>query len=237
MRGTKIRIFVAGTDTGVGKTVLSLLMMKYFYHIGARPFYFKPFQTGCTSPLDPESDANFVYSHIPQLQGKDPSFSVGYCLKEPKAPYFAARNENKKINLNFVKKILKERERGYNPVIIEGSGGLYVPITRKRFMINAIKSFESIPVLVARAGLGTINHTLLSLEALRRKKINPLCVIFMNKDNTPYQMIEENIEAIQSYSDIPVAGIINKIENFACMPAELFDIFNKIFKNMMEGLK
>jgi dethiobiotin synthetase len=235
MYGTKVRFFISGTDTGVGKTVLSLLMMRYFYHIGANPFYFKPFQTGCASPSDPESDANFIYSHLPQLKGKDPSFSVGYCLKEPKAPYFAARNENKKISLSLVKKILREREKDHNPVIIEGSGGLYVPLTRKRLIISVIKSFDSIPILVARAGLGTINHTLLSLEALRRKKIKPLCVILVDKDNTPKEMIKENIEAIQSWSGIPVAGVVNKLEDFSCVPSELFDIFRKMFKNMLEG--
>jgi len=237
MHGAKLRIFVCGTDTGVGKTVLSLLMMKYFYHIGANPFYFKPFQTGCISPLDPESDASFIYSYIPQLKGKDPSFSVGYCLREPKAPYFAARNENKQIDLRFIKKILKEREKGYNPVIIEGAGGLYVPVTKKKFIIDLIRSFDSTPVLVARAGLGTINHTLLSLEALRKRKIKPICVIFINTDNTSEEMIRENIEAVELWSGIPVAGVINKIEDFTCIPSELFDIFNKIFKNMAEDLK
>ena len=55
------RFYVVGTDTGVGKTVFSLILMQYFYSKGLNPFYFKPFQTGCASPMDPESDANYIF--------------------------------------------------------------------------------------------------------------------------------------------------------------------------------
>ena len=89
------RYFVLGTDTGVGKTVLSLLLMRFCYQRGDRPFYIKPLQTGCRSPYDTDSDARFVYEHVEALKGKDPAESVIYCFKNPKAPYFAARDEGK----------------------------------------------------------------------------------------------------------------------------------------------
>src|SRR4030042_3873426 len=91
-------IFVAGTDTGVGKTVLSLLLMQFFSARGDRPFYLKPLQTGCKDPLDRDSDAAFVYRHVASLKGKDPAESAIYCFRNPKAPYFAARDEGRVID-------------------------------------------------------------------------------------------------------------------------------------------
>ena len=85
-------LFIVGTDTGVGKTVTSLLLMQYFYGLGKTPFYLKPFQTGCKDPYDKESDARFIYKNVRELQKKDPSDSVIYCFDKPKAPFFAARN-------------------------------------------------------------------------------------------------------------------------------------------------
>ena len=222
MRG-KNRIFVTGTDTGIGKTVFCLILMRYLFQKGFNPFYFKPFQTGCPSPDDPESDANFIYSHIQQLKGKDPSFSVGYCLREPKAPYFAARNEGKEIDIEFVKKILEEREKEYDWIIIEGAGGLYVPVTEDKMIIDVIKLFNADTILVSRASLGTINHTLLSIEALKRKGIRLLGIVFMDKEDTPSDMIEENKKAIEEYSGIPVLEVIGKIHDFSQLP--LIDSF------------
>ncbi len=229
MSGTN-RIFVTATDTGVGKTVFSLFLINYLYSIGEVPFYFKPFQTGCSFPNDTDSDARFIYAHTKQLTGKDPSISVGYCFKEPKAPYFAARNEKKEIDIDLVNNMLSQREKGYKWVIIEGAGGLYVPVTRDCHIIDLIKIFKAYPILVARAGLGTINHTLLSLEALKNNDLTPICVVLIDREHTPKDMIKENIEAIEYYSGVSVAGVIEKVEEFSCMPKNVSDIIKKIIE-------
>ena len=79
-------ICVVGTDTGVGKTVVSLLLMQWLYAEGYSPFYLKPFQTGCADPSDGRSDAAFVYRHTAALESKDPAPSVIYCRPTPTAP-------------------------------------------------------------------------------------------------------------------------------------------------------
>ena len=95
-------IFVVGTDTGIGKTVLSLLLMQFFYARGYTPFYLKPAQTGCVDPYDIDSDARFIYQHVKPLNRKDPADSVVYCFKNPKAPYFAARDEGEEIDFKVI---------------------------------------------------------------------------------------------------------------------------------------
>ena len=226
----KKRVFyIVGTDTGIGKTVFSLILMRYFFSKGFNPFYFKPFQTGCSSPLDIDSDARFIYEHVPELKGKDPSVSVGYCFKNPKAPYFSARDEKKDIDVEWIKGIIEEKKRQYNPLIIEGSGGLLVPVTKDTLIIDTIKIFGADPILIAKAGLGTINHTLLSLEALEKRNIKLISIIFVDREGTSKEMIKENMEAIRIFSRIEVAGVIKKMKKFSDIDQEIFVLLNKIF--------
>ncbi len=209
--------FIAGTDTGVGKSVISVLLMQFLYAKGYHPFYLKPFQTGCKNPCDADSDARFVYEHVSALRGKHPGNSTVYCFKNPKAPYFAARNEGKKSDPDIVSKAIDQKCRTHTHVIIEGAGGLLVPVTEKMLMVDLIKMTNAKPILVARAGLGTINHTLLSLEAMTNRDIRPETVVLVEVGAPPasQELIRENIEAIERFSGIDVAGVIGKISDFS----------------------
>ena len=227
------KIFVVGTDTGVGKTVLSLLLMQFFYAKGYSPFYIKPIQTGCSDPHDKDSDAKFIYQHVRQLTKKDPADSVVYCFREPKAPYFASRNEGKSIDLRTIQDVLDKKSRIYSPVIIEAAGGLLVPVNEETLIIDLIKMTGAKPIIAARAGLGTINHTLLTIEALHKRHIKPLGVVFIDAGVklTPQNMISENIKAVESYSGIKVAGIIGRIDNFTYPLGKYYQPIEKIFKS------
>ncbi|MBC2693771.1 MAG: dethiobiotin synthase [Desulfobacteraceae bacterium] len=210
------KIFVVGTDTGVGKTVLSLLLMQFFYANDYIPFYIKPIQTGCSDPYDKNSDAKFIYKHVGQLTKKDPADSIVYCFREPKAPYFASHNEGKNIDLRTIQNALYKKSRIYSPVIMEAAGGLLVPVNEETLMIDLIKITGAKPIIAARAGLGTINHTLLTIEALHKRDIQPGGIVFIDTGEkpAPQDMISENIEAVESYSGIKVAGVIGKIKDF-----------------------
>jgi dethiobiotin synthetase len=225
--------FVAGTDTGVGKTVLSLLIMQFFYNNGFSPFYLKPFQTGCVNPYDEDSDARFIYSNIGRLKGEDPGESVIYCFNNPKAPYFAARDAGRlnDIDVGSINEILEQKAGVFNPVILEGAGGVFVPIDEKNLMIDLIELTASRPIIAARAGLGTINHTLLTINALRQRGIEPIGIVFIDPDEKPAHpdMIRENMEAIRLFSGIEVAGVIGRIEDFSRPQERYYEIIGKIF--------
>ena len=212
--------FVIGTDTGVGKSVVSLLLMRHFHDQGFRPFYLKPFQTGCVNPYDADSDARFVYSHVDALRGGDPADSVLYCFSEPKAPFFAARNAHKPIDISLPQAFLAEKRLEYSPMVIEAAGGLMVPITETALMIDIVAATDARPVLVARAGLGTINHTLLSLKILMQHKIRTPAIVFVDASQTPApdDMVRENIEAVEKFSGIRVSGVIYRIDDFSNPP-------------------
>ncbi len=225
------KIFVVGTDTSVGKTVLSLLLMQFFYANGHMPFYLKPVQTGCSDPYDKDSDARFIYKHVKQLTNKDAADSVVYCFREPKAPYFASRNEGKHIDVTAIRDTLDKKSRIYSPVIIEAAGGLFVPVNENTLIIDLIKITGAQPIIAARAGLGTINHTLLTIEALHKRNIQPVGIVFIDAGEkpTPQDMISENIEAVEGFSGIKVAGVIGRIKDFSNPEKQCYQSIGKIF--------
>ena len=169
------RLVVAGTDTGVGKTLISAMLVQA---LAAR--YWKPIQAGLP-PLSCEpSDSQQVQT----LSGCPASAVVpeAYSLQHPASPHWAARQEG----------IVPERRRLWPPedesedgdenrqnraLVVELAGGLMVPITPHLLQIDVVGEWGLPVVLVARAGLGTINHTLLSLEALRRRRIPVLGLV------------------------------------------------------------
>ncbi|MBW2010958.1 MAG: dethiobiotin synthase [Deltaproteobacteria bacterium] len=224
--------FVAGTDTGVGKTVFSLLLMQFFYAKGYDPFYLKPLQTGCKDPYDTDSDAAFIYRNVKPLEKKDPADSMVYCFKNPKAPYFAARDRKKNIDFKRIENVVEEKSRFCNPLIIEAAGGLFVPVNEKLLIIDMIKRIKAQPILVARAGLGTINHTLLSIEALSHRGIKPAGLVFMDVSDPPVskEMVTENMEAVEKFSDVKVSGVIGKIHDFSNPGKKCFESVERIFK-------
>ncbi len=224
-------IYVVGTDTGVGKTVLSLLLMQFLLKRGLNAFYLKPLQTGCKDAYDADSDAAFVYRHVESLREKDPAESVIYCFRNPKAPYFAARDEGREIDLNYVNKIIEGQSRLYSPLVLEAAGGLLVPVKEKTLMVDTISAASVKVVLAARAGLGTINHTLLAIEALSKRGMQPAGVVFLDTAETPQDMVAENRNAIEKYSGIKVAGVIGKIKDFSHPPEAFYRPLEFLFQD------
>lgn len=232
----KARVFfIAGTDTGAGKTVLSLLFMHYFLMKGENPFYIKPFQTGCADPRSKGSDAQFIYDNIPSLRGRDPGDSVLYCFRQAKAPYFAARDENTTIDPEKFHGFIKEKQKHHTILIVEAAGGLFVPVTEKLMIIDLIQSVDAFPVVAARAGLGTINHTLLTLEALKHRGFDRPGLVFMDTENTDTRMIRENVEAVGNRIDARVAGVIGHLPDFSNPPAKILDTL-AVFDEAMGGV-
>ncbi|MDM8518120.1 dethiobiotin synthase [Desulfobacterales bacterium HSG16] len=213
---------IAGTDTGVGKTILSMLIMNYLFSKGANPFYIKPFQTGCVTPESAGSDAVFIYNNVKQLDNADPSDSVINCHTSPKAPWFAAEDMNETIDIQRTLSIINKMEDNYSHLIIEAAGGLFVPVNSNTMIIDIIQKLDAYPILAARAGLGTINHTLLSIEALRQRGIESFGIVLLDpeKEGTAKDMIRENIEAIEKFGNTKVAGVIGYLKNFRSPLAE-----------------
>ncbi len=186
-----MNLFVTGTDTGIGKTVIStMLALKLGYH------YWKPVQTGA----DAETDTQFVSRFI----GADRVYKETYCLKQPSSPHQAAHQKNIKIELEQICKQQPPRD-----TVIEGAGGVFVPLNENELMIDVIARINCPVVVVARSTLGTINHTLLTLKALRSHSVKQIAVVMAGEHNP------ENRIAIEKYGRVKVIGEIPYLKNLS----------------------
>lgn len=164
MRG----VFVTGTDTGVGKTVAAACLVRAW-----DADYWKPVQTGLTEEAD---DAATVAKLARTQKGR--MHASTYALQAPLSPHAAAALEG--IAIDMTRFALPKSGR---PVVVEGAGGLLVPLGDHCFMADLIARLELPAVLVARSSLGTINHTLLSLEALARRTLPVAGIILVGEPN------------------------------------------------------
>ena len=184
-----MRFFVTGTDTDVGKTIVSSWLM---LHLNAQ--YWKPVQSGIEGAVDAkrvEEITQFDSTHF---------HDSTYSLKEPLSPHEAARREGVNINLeNF------QVPDTSSPLIVEGAGGLYVPLNDKHYVIDLMKQINFPIILVCRSTLGTINHTLLSIKAIKEYGLT-LGGIVINGPKMPH-----NRKAIETFGKVPVIAEIDHL--------------------------
>ena len=201
-------IFVAGTDTGVGKTIVTGLLARYFTEKGYTAITQKWIQTGSS---DNSSDIqthlkimgqgrNFAWDYLPQVSP--------YIFKTPCSPHLAASLEKKSISEVYIKRCFKQLDKKFDFVIVEGLGGVLVPFNNKRFVIDIAKDLDLDVLLVAENKLGAINHTLLTIEALTARKMRILGVVFNNCLGQSRKVLEDNPRIVRALSRQQILGVL-----------------------------
>lgn len=178
------KIMVAGIGTDVGKTIVSAILTTLL-----KGDYWKPIQCGNEENSDTATMKRWLDTTGHSIH------SPTYSLKAPLSPHHAARLENTLIRLDSI--ILPQTTR---PLIIEGVGGIFVPLTSKISSLDLFKSWDCQWVVVSRYYLGSINHTLLTLEVLKRLNLPILGIIFNGEPNP------DSESAILEISQAPVLG-------------------------------
>lgn len=173
MKNLPKAVFITGTDTGVGKTAVTAALAALLLEKGFLTGVIKPFQTG--TELDGLSDAEFIYGFL----GRDCVLSeVSPCrLQAPLSPHRAAEIEGIKIPLDDIIEHTRDYISRNDVTLIEGAGGLCVPVTKSYMMADLAVDLDAPMVIVARPGLGTLNHTALSLEYARQRGARVLGVV------------------------------------------------------------
>ncbi|MEK1852018.1 MAG: dethiobiotin synthase [Phyllobacterium sp.] len=182
-----LRFVVTGTDTNIGKTVFSAALADA---LGAA--YWKPVQSG----LEGETDSEAV-----QRLGRIPPERIvpeAWRLKTPASPHLAARIDNVRIDPEALSPPSTE-----SPLVIEGAGGVLVPLTESEVFADVFARWQMPVVLCARTGLGTINHTLLSLEALRHRSIPVFGLVFIGDEQTDTQQIIAKLGNVNCLGRLP----------------------------------
>ena len=175
-------IFITATNTDIGKTYASLKLIKELSKQGFRVGVFKPIETGVIkTPIDGVKLLKTVQKYNSDFKKFTVNDIVPIQYRLPSAPYIAKKG--KKIDFKKIKKAYNKIAKVSDIVLIEGAGGLLVPITKNLFMIDLIKLFKAKTILITPSKLGCINDTLLSIEALKKRDLKFIwCVnIYQNK--------------------------------------------------------
>ncbi|MBH0181214.1 MAG: dethiobiotin synthase [Nitrospira sp.] len=201
-------IFITGTDTGVGKTLVAAAVALALKKQGCEVGVMKPIETGVTPSKTGQSDAARLRAVI---DGEDQLGAVcPYPFTLPVAPLAAAQAERQTINLKVIKKIYRLLSDRYDYMVIEGVGGVSVPITPDSDVMDLMAQLKLPAVIVGRSGLGGINHALLTIEALRRRKIPIIALILNQTHPTKSKMmrIQERttIDLLLKQAKVPVLG-------------------------------
>lgn len=179
------RIFVTATNTNIGKTHTSKLLIEAFTRLGLRVGVYKPIETGVT---DIPSDGNALFqaarTHNQALNSLSIEDIVTLQFPLPAAPFVA--NKGRKIDLSLFDKALDKIETLCDVVIIEGAGGLMVPVNEETMMIDLARYFNAVTLLVTHCNLGCINDTLLSIQALEKAKLPFIWALNCRLDDTDF---------------------------------------------------
>jgi malonyl-CoA O-methyltransferase len=188
-------IFITGTDTGVGKTVVSALLVSSLAKAGKRAGYFKPIQTG--TDLDTKTVSDLTT--LSQIDIHPPVYS----FPDPMAPSRAAAQVGKSIHVDPI----LETWRGLQPHlwVIEGAGGILVPLNQKETIRDLIFQLVVPILLVASTKLGTINHTLLTLEAIEHAGLSVRGIVLNGKEDPGLR------ETIQSFTSVPIVSMVPQL--------------------------
>lgn len=190
-------LFITATDTNIGKTAVATALGLLLKEAGLNVGYMKPLSAGGKRSAD-------VALLIKTLKLNDPISRINpYHFKNPLAPLPASRIEQRNITLSKVFSAYKKLKRRHDFMIVEGIGGVMVPIKRNYFVLDLIKEMKLPVLLVARAGLGTINHTLSAVKLLQNNKI-PIFAIVLNGAKNKSIAERTSPKLIKELTGIPV---------------------------------
>ncbi len=196
-------VFVTGTDTGVGKTVICAGLLKLMTSSQKQqPIYWKPVQTGTIVGDDTKA--------VKSLTALGPEFfwEPSYRFPEPLSPHMAAQKWGKTVELDVLKKAYADRKNKNNFIIIEGAGGILVPLNETTLQINLIKELGLPVLLVSEDRVGAINQTLLTVNAARAANIPILGIILTKARKTL-----GNAEAINQFGKVEILAQFDPTED------------------------
>jgi dethiobiotin synthetase len=192
-------VFITGTDTGIGKTIVSAGLARLLFNRGVAVGVFKPVASSGMVSED---------GKLLQTAAKLPNSAyrgiVPIHYKQPLAPWVASWKEGK-VDLAKIEKVYQKAKVSCDFLIVEGVGGIRVPITQDFFVTDWMIRWKLPVLIVVRAGLGTINHTLLTVEALQKRKIKVMGVL-VNGYTGKGLAEQTNVMALKKLLKVPVYG-------------------------------
>ncbi len=208
----KKTLFITGTDTNVGKTVVAAALAAFLRSKGKSVGVMKPLESGCLSGVRPKGKGSLLTKsdslYLKEMaESKDDLDLINtYAFISPLAPGVAAALEGVEISLDKIIENFSKLSLIHDIMIIEGAGGLMVPITQNKLVIDLIKMLKAQVLVVGRAGLGTVNHTLLTLSYLEKEKIDVAGVVLNHLSAEEDLSSQYNLKTISEFTHAPLWG-------------------------------
>ncbi|MBN2640821.1 MAG: dethiobiotin synthase [Victivallales bacterium] len=223
--------FITGTGTDIGKTFITAGIAAKAVEAGFETALVKPVQTGTD---EYPSDVQTIHAMVPGLYPLDTALAVPFQFKLAASPHLAARMEGAKLELDAIVRHCRELEKltAVDVMLFEGAGGLYVPLNDTDTMLDLIARLDYPVILVADALLGTINHTMLSVMALRGAGIKTAGVIINNMPETENLIVSDNIATIAQHSQLPILATVKRVTGKITMN-KLTSAFNTLDINKL----
>jgi dethiobiotin synthetase len=196
-------LFITGTGTNVGKTVLTAGLAALLHARGESFCVYKPIQTGSPDPARPED-----LVQIQDWVGAEVPGHCSYCLPMPAAPY--AADPERTIDPQRLWRDFQQLKQEYQTVLVEGAGGVRVPVAPRFEMLDLIRLFQLPTVVVAGPSLGTINQILLTLEALEHRQLAVKGVVISGMPPPPLQdpAVATLLQTLASFLKVPLKGTL-----------------------------
>lgn len=216
-------IFVTGTDTDVGKTYVSKGILRELAKSNETVGYLKPFQSGVVENVLSDADNVQENTQIKTL--------TSYTTQTPSTPLISAEIDGIDFDIKKVVADFENLKKECENVVVEGSGGIYVPVKKGILMTDVIKKLNIPTLIVARPDLGTINHTLMTIDCLINNDIRVLGVVISNYPDKTYDpVISRAKEMIEMFSgNTKVLGVIKRNQK------DFSEIASKIVENLAMG--
>lgn len=225
-------LFVTGTDTSVGKTYVCSRLLQFLQTKGIRAGYQKWVATGVNAGLPADLafclDAASI-APTPELLEQQ----VPYCFRLPASPHLAAEMEGRRVDPEVITESYRTMAAKYEWLIVEGVGGILVPLRRDLLLADLLARLQPRTLIVARSGLGTINHTLLTLEAMRSREIPVLGIVFSDPEaQEDEKLVQDNMQTIEEIGMVRVFGRLQR----QCNEIKARNAFMPVGQAIMEQL-
>ena len=206
--------FITGTDTGIGKTVITAALIKTANLLGFRACGMKPIETGCLREGDVLIPSDGMFIKTIAHMGESVNYISPCCFENPLAPLPASEIEGISVNFEKIKRAYAELSQKYDVVIVEGLGGLLVPITGDYFVLDLARDFGLPVIVVSRPGLGTINHTMLTVNyAINAGLVVAGIIINYSLPSEGTSAENTNPEVLKKISPVPIVGIFPHLKD------------------------
>jgi dethiobiotin synthetase len=208
----KFGAFVTGTDTDIGKTVIAGGLARALHKRGFDVGVMKPAATGCRRRGGKRIAEDVEFLRAAAESNDEPELVCPYMLREPLAPEMAAQIEGIRINTRKIIAAYRELSRKHEVMIVEGAGGIFVPIKKNYFMLDLLPAFTLPTLVVIRPGLGTINHTMLTCEVLRTRGAKVAGLIMNDYPKKPSLSERTNPDVLRRYGKAPLLGVVPHLD-------------------------